>query len=68
MIAKGAITKRANEAHLPAQTIERDYILAHLCAEIGSIGEPRLVFKDGTLLRLCYFSGCRYSLISTSRP
>ena len=61
MIAKGVITRRANEEHLPAQTIERDYILAHLCAEIGSIGEPRLVFKGGTLLRLCYFSSCRYS-------
>ena len=61
MIAKGVITRRANEEHLSAQTIERDYILAHLCAEIGSIGEPRLVFKGGTLLRLCYFSGCRYS-------
>jgi len=61
VIAKGVITRRANEEHLSAQTIERDYVLAHLCAEIGSIGEPRLVFKGGTLLRLCYFSTCRYS-------
>jgi len=61
VIAKGVITRRANEEHLSAQTIERDYVLAHLSAEIGSIGEPRLVFKGGTLLRLCYFSACRYS-------
>jgi predicted nucleotidyltransferase component of viral defense system len=61
VIAKGVITRRANEEHLSAQTVERDYILAHLCAEIGSIGEARLVFKGGTLLRPCYFSGCRYS-------
>ena len=61
MIAKGVITRHANEEHLSAQTIERDYVLAHLCAEIGSVGEPRLVFKGGTLLRLCYFSGRRYS-------
>lgn len=61
MIATGAITKRASEERLPALTIERDYVLAHLCADIGAIGEPRLVFKGGTLLRLCYFSDYRYS-------
>ncbi len=61
MISKGAITKRANEEQLPAQTIERDYVLAHLCADIGAIGDPRLVFKGGTLLRLCYFEPYRYS-------
>src|SRR6202035_1129909 len=54
-------TKRANEEQLPAQTIERDYVLAHLCAAIGTIGDPRLVFKGGTLLRLCYFDPFRYS-------
>jgi uncharacterized protein len=61
MISTGAITKRANEEQLPAQTIERDYVLAHLCADIGAIGDPRLVFKGGTLLRLCYFDPFRYS-------
>jgi predicted nucleotidyltransferase component of viral defense system len=61
MIAKGLITQRANDEHLPAQTIERDYVLAHLCADIGTIGDRRLVFKGGTLLRLCYFEDYRYS-------
>jgi uncharacterized protein len=61
MIAKGLITQRANNEHLPAQTIERDYVLAHLCADIGAIGDARLVFKGGTLLRLCYFQDYRYS-------
>ena len=61
MIAKGAITKRANAEQMPAQTIERDYILNHLCAEVGAVREPRLVFKGGTLLRLCYFEAYRYS-------
>ncbi len=61
MIAKGLITQRANDEQLPAQTIERDYVLAHLCAAIGAIGDPRLVFKGGTLLRLCYFEDYRYS-------
>lgn len=61
MIAKGFITQRANDEHLPAQTIERDYILSHLCADIGAMGDGRLVFKGGTLLRLCYFEDYRYS-------
>jgi predicted nucleotidyltransferase component of viral defense system len=61
VIAKGAITQRANDERLPAQTIERDYILAHLCADIGAAGDSRLVFKGGTLLRLCYFEDYRYS-------
>ena len=61
MIAKGLITQRANDEHLPAQTIERDYVLAHLCAEIGAMSDARLVLKGGTLLRLCYFEDYRYS-------
>lgn len=61
MIAKGLITQRANDERLPAQTIERDYVLAHICADIGTLGDTRLVFKGGTLLRLCYFTDYRYS-------
>lgn len=60
MIAKGAITQRANDEHLPAQTLERDYVLTQLCADIGASDAP-LVFKGGTLLRLCYFADYRYS-------
>ena len=61
VISRGLITQRANDEGLPAQTIERDYILANLCADIGALGEDRLVFKGGTLLRLCYFEDYRYS-------
>lgn len=61
MITKGLITQRANDEHLPAQTIERDYLLAHLCADIGASTDGRLLLKGGTLLRLCYFDGYRYS-------
>lgn len=61
MIAKGLVTQRANDEQLPAQTIERDYILANICADIGTVGDARLVFKGGTLLRLCYFADYRYS-------
>lgn len=61
MISKGLITKRAQAEGLPAQTIERDYVLAHICARVGAASDPRLVFKGGTLLRLCYFDDYRYS-------
>ncbi len=61
MIAIGAITDRADNEHMPAQTIERDYVLAHLCADIGALNDSRLVFKGGTLLRLCFFETYRYS-------
>lgn len=61
MIAKGAVTQRANDECLPAATIERDYVLGQLCADIGASGDSRLVFKGGTLLRLCYFADYRYS-------
>jgi hypothetical protein len=61
VIATGVITQRANSERFPAQTIERDYVLAHLCTDIGAIGDARLVLKGGTLLRLCYFADYRYS-------
>ena len=61
MIAKGLITQRANDGKLSAQTIERDYVLYQICADIGMAGDTRLVFKGGTLLRLCYFIDYRYS-------
>ena len=61
MISKGLITQRANDERLPAHPVERDYILAQLVAEIGAAGNERLVFKGGTLLRLCYFADYRYS-------
>lgn len=61
MISKGRITQRANDEQLPAQTIERDYVLANICADIGALDNARLAFKGGTLLRLCYFDDYRYS-------
>lgn len=61
MITRGHITQRAHDEQLPAQTIERDYILANVCADIGALDDARLVFKGGTLLRLCYFTDYRYS-------
>ena len=52
MIASGLITKRADQERMPAQSIERDYVLAHVSAEIGLRGDARIVLKGGTLLLL----------------
>jgi predicted nucleotidyltransferase component of viral defense system len=32
-----------------------------VCSDVGALGDTRLVFKGGTLLRLCYFEDYRYS-------
>ncbi len=47
---------------MPAPTVERDYVLAHIIAGLCSVGDDHgLVFKGGTALRLCYFDNYRYS-------
>ena len=62
MINKAQITRRSAKEDVPAQTVERDYILAHIIAAVSNIQEESgLVFKGGTALRLCYFDDYRYS-------
>ncbi len=62
MINRAQITRRTAEDQVPAPTVERDYILAHIIAAISNIQEESgLIFKGGTALRLCYFNDYRYS-------
>ena len=62
MINKAQITQRAARDGVPAPTVERDYVLAHIIAGFASLGDQhRVVFKGGTALRLCYFENYRYS-------
>jgi predicted nucleotidyltransferase component of viral defense system len=62
MISAGQITKQADKDGVPAATVERDYVLTHVLAEIASVPDTkRMVFKGGTALRLCYFDDYRYS-------
>lgn len=62
MINRAQITRRSADDEVPARTVERDYILAHIIAAVSKIQEESgLVFKGGTALRLCYFDGYRYS-------
>ena len=56
MTNRAQITQRAARDGVPAATVERDYVLAHVIAALGTLGDGHgLVFKGGTALRLCYF-------------
>jgi len=62
MITRAHITRRAAQDNVPAKTVERDYVLAHVIAGIAALeNDTGLVFKGGTALRLCHFDDYRYS-------
>ena len=43
------ITQQAARDDIPAPTVERDYVLAHIIAALGTIDDSHcLVFKGGT--------------------
>ena len=61
MIGRGEITKAAQRDRVDAQTVERDYVLAHVATDIAKVCAERLVLKGGTSLRLVHFENYRYS-------
>ena len=62
MTNRAQITRQAARDGVPAPTVERDYVLAHIIAALGALDASHgLVFKGGTALRLCYFEDYRYS-------
>lgn len=62
MSNRAQITRQAARDGVPAPTVERDYVLAHIIAAFGASGHAHgLVFKGGSALRLCYFEDYRYS-------
>lgn len=62
MIHPNLITRKADEDEMTAQTVERDYVLAHVLTAIAERDrEAQFVFKGGTSLRLCHFDDYRYS-------
>jgi predicted nucleotidyltransferase component of viral defense system len=64
MLTRHAITHRADQDGVDAAVVERDYVLAHIVAQLHllqpSNGE-RMVFKGGTALRLVHIGNYRYS-------
>jgi predicted nucleotidyltransferase component of viral defense system len=62
VIPRSQFTRIADEHEVDAKTVERDYVLTHIVAAVGTHStEQGLVFKGGTALRLCYFEDYRYS-------
>lgn len=61
-VTKAHITRKASEDDVPAKTVERDYVLAHVVSAIAATDQAGiLVFKGGTSLRLIHFEDYRYS-------
>lgn len=63
MISKAAILERANEWHLTADVVEKDYVLGWLLAGIalGTELGTTWVFKGGTCLKKCILETYRFS-------
>lgn len=64
MITPHLITRRADDDGVDARVAERDYVLAHVVAQLPKAPMPdggRLVFKGGTALRFVYIRDYRYS-------
>jgi predicted nucleotidyltransferase component of viral defense system len=61
MIGRGEITKQAQIDRVDAQTVERDYMLAHIAIDIATAAGEQMVLKGGTSLRLAHYENYRYS-------
>jgi predicted nucleotidyltransferase component of viral defense system len=64
VLTRSLITRRASRDLVDAATAERDYVLAHVVAQLHlatSKDGARLEFKGGTALRFVYFEDYRYS-------
>ena len=64
MITPHVITRRADDDGVDAHVAERDYVLAHVVAQLPKAQMPdggRLVFKGGTALRFVHVGDYRYS-------
>jgi len=64
MLTRFAITRRADDDGVGALVAERDYVLAHIVAQLHRATPTdggQLVFKGGTALRLVHIGDYRYS-------
>lgn len=64
MLTRFAITRRADDDGVDALIAERDYVLAHIVAQLHRAKPTdggQLVFKGGTALRLVHIGDYRYS-------
>jgi predicted nucleotidyltransferase component of viral defense system len=64
VLTRHQITRRADADGVDASVVERDYVLAHIVAQLHRANMNdggRLVFKGGTALRLVHIGQYRYS-------
>ena len=63
MILQSEIIRRAEEAGVPPDTIDKNWVLGHFLAELykSEWANKFLIFKGGTCLKKCYFEGYRFS-------
>jgi uncharacterized protein len=64
VLTRHALTRRADTDGVDAAVVERDYVLAHIVAQLHHARPKdggRLVFKGGTALRFVYLPNYRYS-------
>ena len=64
MLTRHALTRRADTDGVDVDVVERDYVLAHVVAQLHRARPKdggRLVFKGGTALRFVYLPDYRYS-------
>ena len=63
MILKKEISSRAEEWMVPANTVDKDYVLGHFLNSFYSFEKHHeiFIFKGGTCLRKCYFPDYRFS-------
>lgn len=62
MIDRNEIIRHADAEAISAPTVERDYVLTQVLASAADLDrDDQMVVKGGTAMRLCYFTGYRYS-------
>ena len=64
MLTRHAVTRRADQDGVDAAVVERDYVLAHIVAQLHRARPTdggSLIFKGGTALRFVHVADYRYS-------
>lgn len=63
MINRKEIVEWSKKSNVPADTIDKDYVLGHFLNVLFSYqwAKENLIFKGGTCLRKCYFENYRFS-------
>lgn len=61
MIVQKEIRDKAQLWRVPADTVDKDYVLGHFLSGFMKVFSDELVFKGGTCLRKCYFEDYRFS-------